>query len=191
MRRRHLLLGCLVAVVVAAGTWLWFAAQPTGDPGGRVLDQLRPATAALPSDARIAYRNDVEPRWDSCDGRPGTEGWNDVVLQVHFTTATPDIDVLAHAEAALSRLGWLPDASQPAGYSWTKALANGTTAKASLEREVGPDAWTLWRTTAARADRRPSRPSTRGRGPRRRPVMAKVSAMLGGAASLRRTSAQC
>ena len=144
MRRRLLLLGCLVAVVVAAGTWLWFAVQPTGDPGGRVLGQLRPATAALPADARIDYRNDVEPRWDSCDGRPGTEGWDDVDVQVHFTTATAETEVLTHADAALRQLGWLPDTSQPAGSSWTKALANGTTAKASLEHEVGPDAWTLF-----------------------------------------------
>ena len=144
MRRCRLLLGCLVVVIVAAATWLWFAAQPTGDPGGRVLDQLRPATSALPSDARIAYRNDVEPRWDSCDGRPGTEGWNDIVVQVHFTTAMADADVLAHADAALRHLGWLPATSQPVGSSWTKALANGTTAKASLEHEVEQDAWTLF-----------------------------------------------
>jgi len=146
MRRGHLVLGLglLLVVVVAAGIWLWIGAQPTGDPGGRVLDQLRPATAALPSDARIVYRNEVEPRWDSCDGRPGTEGWNDVVMQVHFTTATADINVLSNADAALRRLGWLPDTSRPAGSSWRKALANGTTARASLEHDVGQDAWTLF-----------------------------------------------
>ena len=142
MRRGYLAVGCLLAVAVAAGIWLWIAAQPTGDPGGQVLDQLRPATVALPQDAKIAYRNDVEPRWDSCDGRPGTYGWDDVVVQVHFTTAAPDFEVRANADTALRRIGWQPDGNYPVGSFWTKVLANGTTAKASLDH--GQDAWDLF-----------------------------------------------
>lgn len=144
MRRRYLLFGCVLAVVVAAGIWFWVAAQPTGDPGDQVLNQLEPATVALPPDAKIAYRNDVEPRWDSCDGRAGTYGWDDVVVQVHFTTSTPGSEVLANADATLRRLGWQPDSDAPVGSSWTRVLANGTTARASLDYQAIPDAWTLF-----------------------------------------------
>lgn len=143
----------VMALTAAAGgaallVVVWAVAAPSGDPGGRILGELRPATAAVPGAATIAYRQEVEPRWDSCDGRPGTFGWDDVVVIVHFTTALSAETVKAHADAALRPLGWMPDSSQRQGdvssYSWTKELGNGTTATVQVSHEgQDPRAWDL------------------------------------------------
>ena len=125
------------------------ADQPSGDPGGRIIAQLRPAVAALPPDARVLYRNDVEPRWDSCDGRPSTYGWDDVVVQVHFASATGPDAILADADAVLTSQRWssiplarMPDVVQQ---MWSKVITNGTTAKISLaEDQYGTNEWSLF-----------------------------------------------
>ncbi len=105
--------------------------------------------AALPDGAKIAYRQDIEPRWDSCDGQSGTFGWDDVVVLVHFTTTLSPEAMKAHADAALHPLGWIADHSQRQenvfGYSWTKTLSNGTRARAQISNEVqNPDTWDLY-----------------------------------------------
>lgn len=118
---------------------VWAVAAPAGDPGGSILGELRTATAAVPGAATIGYRQEVEPRWDSCDGRPGTFGWDDVVVIVHFTTTLSPDAVKAHADAALRPLGWMPESSRRqgnvSGYSWTKELGNGTTARVQVSHE--------------------------------------------------------
>jgi hypothetical protein len=122
---------------------------PSGDPGAHILGELRPASAAVPADARIGYRRYVEPRWDSCDGRSGTFGWDDVVVIVHFaTTLSPDA-VKKHADTALRPLGWLSNPAQHEGdvfgYRWTKTLSNGTAADAQLSNESqDPETWDLY-----------------------------------------------
>ena len=78
----------LVAVVGLSVLTAWFIRDviggPEADPGGRILRTLRDTGQALPSDAHVLYRYDLEPKWDSCDGRPGTFGWDNVVVQIHF-----------------------------------------------------------------------------------------------------------
>ncbi len=124
-------------------------AAPSGDPGGRILNELRPVAAALPDGAKIAYRQDIEPRWDSCDGRPGTFGWDDAVVIVHFTTTLSPGAVGAHADAALRPLGWTANATRYQesvfAYTWAKTLRDGTTARAQISNDgQNPDTWDLY-----------------------------------------------
>ena len=119
-----------------------------GDPGGRIIGELQPVVAALPGDATILYRNDVEPQWDSCDGRPGTFGWNDVVVQVHFVSNMGPEGILAHADSVLASQGWqplpLPDTPAVSQRMWTKSLT-GTVAKVQIAKDsYGTSEWTLF-----------------------------------------------
>lgn len=111
--------------------------------------QLRPAGAALPPDARILYRNDVEPHWDSCDGMASTYGWDDVVIQVHFSSATTEEAVFSHAAAELAAQRWpeVPLGLVPGvtAKMWSKLLANGTTGKLAITKDnYGTSEWTLF-----------------------------------------------
>ena len=86
------MLGLAIVIVIAvfnAGSV--FGLATGGDPGGRILGELKPAALAVPDDAKIRYRHDVEPKWDSCDGRQGTFGWDDVVLQ-HLSESAKLVD---------------------------------------------------------------------------------------------------
>lgn len=111
----------LLASLVFLGFWI--LRGPVPDPGRRVLHQLQPAAQALPSDAHVIYRYDLEPKWDSCDGRPGTFGWDNVILQIHFQSRTPTMALVEHADQTLRRLGWshvYDTSGQVAGLSsWT------------------------------------------------------------------------
>jgi hypothetical protein len=125
----------LVACVFLGYRILW---GPEGDPEGRVLHQLQPAAQALPSDAHVIYRYDFEPKWDSCDGRQGTFGWNNVILQIRFESRTPTIALVEHADGTLRRLGWSYEYDRSGQVGWTKQLANGSVASAQLSNAV-PD----------------------------------------------------
>ena len=136
------------AVLLVLAWAVLAVATPNGDPGGRILGELRPASAAIPAAAAIGYRQEVEPRWDSCDGRPGTFGWDDVAVIVHFTTTLSAEAVRAHADSALRALGWKVDSSLHQGdvfsYSWTKELFNGTTTWVQVSNEgQDPRVWDL------------------------------------------------
>jgi len=135
-------LGVLITAVINA-------AVPTGDPGGRILAELEPTAAAVPGGANILYRQAVEPRWDSCDGRAGTFGWDDVVLVVHFASGLRPEAVAGNADATLRPLGWVPEYSHQdangMAIGWTKTLSSGATAKAQLtDQDLDPTTWTLY-----------------------------------------------
>lgn len=145
-RPRWRIAALLVGVVGVSAFTLWFLgnamAGPTADPGGRILQALASTRQALPNDAHVFYRNDVEPRWDSCDGRSGTFGWDNVVVQIHFESASSTDTVVQGASQAFHTLGWQQDylnnqsAFVQAG--WTRRLDNGSIAKAQLSSAV-PD----------------------------------------------------
>lgn len=136
----------MALLLAAAALGLWVALTPpsSGDPGGKILSELRPVGYALPRNADIVYRHDTEPMWDSCDARPGTFGWDQVVVQIHFRSRSSAADVESNADSQLRRLGWKPayQHSDPITWVWTKVLRNVTEAKAVLEVE-GDGAWTL------------------------------------------------
>src|SRR6202043_3036256 len=74
----------------------------------------------------IAYRPEQEPKWDFCDGRRGTEGWDNASVSIGFTSGQAADDVLAHVEDAVGHLGWesFSQAAVPQGVtaSWSKAI---------------------------------------------------------------------
>ena len=96
-----LVLAALMAL--AAATWAGSPARAGGDPGGRLMAKIAPAVRAVPGleHGRIpwiasscgacrfpaAYALKIEPRWDSCDGRAGTAGWDPVIIQAGFRWA--------------------------------------------------------------------------------------------------------
>jgi hypothetical protein len=46
------------------------------------------------------------PSWDSCDGRPDTQGWSYVINSYEFTSAHSAATVVAGAEARMKIAGW-------------------------------------------------------------------------------------
>jgi hypothetical protein len=113
-----------VAVICVSALTVWFVLQ------------------ALPSDAHVLYRYDLEPKWDSCDGRPGTFGWDNVVVQIHFESSRPTDAVVQGADQTFRELGWNPGyvnkQSTFTQVGWTRRLDNGSMASAELSSGV-PD----------------------------------------------------
>ena len=58
-----------------------------GDPGGVRQQALRSISVAIPSDAKVQSHSAGGPIWDSCDGRPDTQGWSYVINAYQFTSA--------------------------------------------------------------------------------------------------------
>jgi hypothetical protein len=57
------------------------------DPGGVPQQTLRSISVAVPSDAKVQNHSVGPPIWDSCDGRPDTQGWSYVINAYQFTSA--------------------------------------------------------------------------------------------------------
>lgn len=120
-----------------------------GDPDGRDLCQLVPVHEAVPRGAHVAYMQDIDSQWDSCDGIAGTFSWDDPVVNGAFTTSESNAQVLNYANRRLSMLGWGP--MQPwfggngktwSGATWEMRLANGTVASAQIAWS-SPHFWEL------------------------------------------------
>jgi hypothetical protein len=141
----------LVVVLVAGGVAFWItrSGPSGGDPGGRILSQLKPTSLAVPLTAVTGYANYVEPRMDSCDGRPGTQGWDDVVVQIYFQWSGDSSSLLSYAKDRLSKLGWgafkVQAQNGVPGGDWIKQLSNGSVAQVQLGAEPY-GGWTLFAT---------------------------------------------
>jgi hypothetical protein len=143
---------CAFAAALASCSTATAVLTPTGDPGGRVLEQLRPIRNAIPKHGVVInYAHYQEPHMDSCDGRPGTQGWNEVVVQVSFNWNGKNEPLMYFAAVQMAKNGWVvsrPGQVTRGAYTgppyagWSKRLQNGTTANASLELE-DYGSWTL------------------------------------------------
>jgi len=84
------------------GAWQWLLPGPPlqrrwncgikaspagGDPGGVRQQALRSISVAVPSDAQVQNHSAAGSIWSSCDGRPDTQGWSDVINDYQFTSA--------------------------------------------------------------------------------------------------------
>jgi hypothetical protein len=141
---RWRVVAAFVGVISVSVLALWFLgnaiAGPIADPGGRILQALGATKQVLPNDAHVLYQNDLEPKWDSCDGRSGTFGWDSVVVQIHFESASSTDAVVHGASQAFHTLGWQQDyvnnQSTFVQVGWTRRLDNGSIAKAQLSSAV-------------------------------------------------------
>jgi len=146
-KRRRWPYATVPIVILAVGGWWLFAghAEGSGDPGGKILNDLIPAASALPGygttnlpwssqpSTSAPYLIKSEPRMDSCDGMAGTQGWSQVVVQGSFRWDGSHEALLVRVDSGLSALGWhrtqIPGADQA---MWKKRLENGTIANAML-----------------------------------------------------------
>jgi hypothetical protein len=115
-----------------------------GDPGGRILGALRTVTSAVPTRAHLNWSHFDEPKLDSCDGQPGTWGYDPVSVQFDFSRQEPPSTVLASVRHALQRIGWRWTEPTPATFpgqnygtadaigTWVTALPGGRPATAAL-----------------------------------------------------------
>ena len=141
------LLGVAFVIATTCVIWLlWSHHQSGGDPGGRILSELRTISKAVPPDATVAYEHYDEPMWDSCDGRAGRGGWDNVVAQINFAWSGSPTGLIGEVGTVLEQSGWgnyrpLVDDGIP-GAEWSKNLRTGTGASVQLTAE--PDgSWTL------------------------------------------------
>jgi hypothetical protein len=142
--------GIVVLLVVGAvAFWIARSGPSSGDPGGRILSQLKSTSLAVPPTAVIGYANYVEPRMDSCDGIAGTQGWDDVIVQIYFQWSGSSSSLLSYAKDRLSKLGWgafkVEIQNGVPGGGWIKQLGNGSVAQVQLGAE-SYGGWTLWAT---------------------------------------------
>jgi hypothetical protein len=127
-----------------------------GDPGGRILAALRTATSAVPTRAHLNWSHYDEPKLDSCDGRPGSWGYDPVTVQVDFSWQEPPSTVLASARHALEGIGWRWTGPTPATFpgqnygtgdaigTWARTLLAGRPATAALFSDTYAHAeWSL------------------------------------------------
>jgi|GEM_PF-2212856 hypothetical protein len=156
-RTRWIRLAALAVVLVGTvgAVWAaWSRIDPDGDPGGQVMDQLTPTLAALPGDGTPAlptvsqlptspdapYVITMEPHRDSCDGRPGTQGWSQVVVQAgfHWTRGLPQL--VARMAPRLAELGWKGVRQPPTSgtATWSKPLRTGGDGFLSVSSEGDP-----------------------------------------------------
>ena len=110
--------------------------DPGGDPGGVRQQALRSISVALPGDAKVLSHSVGGPIWDSCDGRPDTQGWSDVINAYQFTSAHSAATVVAGAEASMKIAGWKLSSTShsPLGPSavWTKTVSGNVVAQVLL-----------------------------------------------------------
>lgn len=153
-RRRGRLTAVLAVILVVGGGWaLLSRLQASGDPGGKVLNQLAPAASALPGYGTSSlpwssqpslsqpYLIKSEPRGDSCDGGAGTQGWSQVVVQGSFRWTGSHDALFVKVGSGLEVLGWhrTPTSGQDEAI-WKKRLDNGSTATAVLS-PLGDPEW--------------------------------------------------
>jgi hypothetical protein len=55
----------------------------------------------------------IEPRWDSCDGRAGTFGWDPVIVQVGFCWAGSSRALVRLLDERLTARGWARGTEPP------------------------------------------------------------------------------
>ena len=147
--KRRLLQTIVAALVTAAVVvvlWQRFSG-PGGDPGGRVLAQLAPTVSALPSVSSSNYLWKMEPHQVSCDGRAGTFGWSQVVVQSGFKYVGSPTSLSTLMSIRLQRLGWKVNkregVSSPPSFQWHKTLTNGSHAGLQVQQSFTASTWEL------------------------------------------------
>lgn len=110
-----------------------------GDPGGRILKELRPTLNAVPTGASNVVKRSSDATWSGkCPDNPsGRAGWSEVRADASFDTSIPKDEVVLAVNSALLEKGWVRhDESFGPGQGpvahWTKRLATGGLAEAAV-----------------------------------------------------------
>jgi len=141
-----ILAAALIVALIAWLIWPSTGASTTGDPGGKIMNQLAPVVTALPGygtgavpwvseipqDIGASYAIKTEPQHDSCDGMAGTQGWGPVSVQAGFQWSEGLPALLDYMNPRLTTLGWSGGSGR-----WTKALHNETGAILLVTNEGG------------------------------------------------------
>lgn len=145
----------VLLVVVIVWVFGFRSTAATGDPGGKVMNELVPTVSSLPGHGTSAlpwvsqipqslmasYAIKLEPFQDSCDGIAGTQGWSQVVVQAGFRWTKGLAALDSYMNPRLAKLGWSavpqPRASNPPSQSWIKTLNNGSRANVSVSQGMG------------------------------------------------------
>jgi hypothetical protein len=139
--------GCAIVGVLGLACACSGTPSPVGDPdpGHRSLSALEPVLSVIPAGARVIHEDRVEPRWDSCDGKQSTYGWDPAVVDADFSTgAAPQQQVVAHVRAAMGRLGWAYDAKESGGGQWMwLRQVSGRTATTTLFMPGNAPTWSV------------------------------------------------
>jgi hypothetical protein len=137
--------------VGCVGCWASIRSLDDGDPGGQRLAVASEVSAAVPPRAQVLQVGDGTSRRDSCDGRPGTEGWSAIVVAYQFTTEDSSASVVAHASEAMAAQHWTQTGREEGQLgpvlTWTKTVTSGVTARATLAPQghasAQPTSWDL------------------------------------------------
>jgi hypothetical protein len=141
--------GCAIVSMLALVCACSGKPSPVGDPdpGHRSLATLVSVLSVIPRGAHVTQEDKVEPRWDSCDGRQSTYGWDPVYADAEFSTsALSPQQVIAHVRAAMTRLAWAYSAtdSRDGQWLWLRQVG-GQTATMTLQSDMDgdPRMWSL------------------------------------------------
>jgi hypothetical protein len=120
-----------------------------GDPGGVRQRTLRSISVAVPSDAIVQSHSFGGSILDSCDGRPGTQGWSDVINAYQFTSAHSAATVVAGAQASMKIAGWTLSSTSHSRLGpsavWTKTVSGNVVARVLLGvGSRGPNKPSYW-----------------------------------------------
>ncbi len=154
---RLVIVGGMPLVLVAAGLTLWASrpGQPGGDPGGRILRALLPASTAVPAGSTNVSTLRSDSDWSpACPDNPGGRaGWSAIRLDTRFTTALPKEQVVNAVNSVLVGDGWARhDESFGPGQGvvahWTKRLSTGNPGEAAVyPLPAGSTNWSLTATS--------------------------------------------
>jgi hypothetical protein len=119
-------------------------AEIVGDPGGVILAELHAVESAVPAGAQVKRSIVDEPKFDSCDGKAGSFGYDPVAVQVDFSWDKAQSVVLASVRGALEAAGWSWTGPTPTTFrgqnygtgdaigTWSSMLQGGRPATAAL-----------------------------------------------------------
>ena len=134
----------LTVALIAAGTVDEAINYPPlggGDSGGARLSQLQALRSTLPSGTVIIDQGSQEPDWiGSCSDEYFHRGWTNVGYWVEFRPTVTQDQVLRDVTLAMARLGWTKIVGQ---WRWSRVLASGSRASASLDTPVSKTPWAI------------------------------------------------
>jgi len=140
----------VAALLVGASLVLSACGHAGGDPGGRVLGELRPVLSAVPSGSSMVKRQKGDSAWESgvCPDNPHS-GWTEVYVGANFTTNLSHDAVVSDVNAVLVRHGWkrhdiVVTRSQGPVVHWWKHVATGHLADVfAFPVPAGSENWLL------------------------------------------------